>query len=114
VSLPYRLDMRVILNFLVGGDQRALIYSSGSHNHLVSRVAVKLPGQTGRFDSDVGCERQNADARITQRLLEPLLEIAGKFQAFVFDEFGDFPERNRANAQALVLTGKNRLALRFG
>jgi len=59
---------------------------------------MKSPRQLNRIHDDFWCKLDKNDAGIRQSLREPIRKIARQFKAAVFDELGDFPARNNANA----------------
>ena len=109
-----RVDVGVVSDFLVRCQQVTPKDSSSCDDDLISRIMMEAAWQLRRLDGYVGRQIHERYARICQRIREPLIQCDRQDQPTKFNQFGDFPRRNCANSDFVILVVLDQFRVRTG
>jgi hypothetical protein len=96
--------VRVRQNPGVGGNKGRVEDAGRSNDDLIRGVAMEGAGQLRGFDAHSWRELNQADTGIRESVLQPIEDRTWQGEAPAFDEFGNFPTRDGADANASVLS----------
>jgi hypothetical protein len=83
--------MRIIENFIVDGQQWAVMNTSSGDNDLIGWITMKLTGKLGGLDRYPRRQFKQLNTRITESRVHPFVNRAVKGKSIYFHKLGNFP-----------------------